>query len=184
MPATRSSIFLSHRVRGLSYDRPSRLTGGRWFGERTDSRELRPATTMDSATEGVLSVARSVLEQLDLEVVLARVLEAARDLTGARYAALGVLDDSRHQLARFLTLGIDDVGSHPYSYGFPVGHPPMSSFLGVPIVVGDEPYGNLYLTEKHDAAEFSEAAERSLMLLADFAGLAIDHAQRYSGSES
>jgi signal transduction histidine kinase len=169
---------------------------------------------MDSATEGVLSVARSVLEQLDLEVVLARVLEAARDLTGARYAGLGVLDDSRHQLARFLTLGLDeqtratigplptgrgvlgelirtprplriaDVGSHPYSYGFPVGHPPMSSFLGVPIVVGDEPYGNLYLTEKQDAAEFSEADERSLMLLADFAGLAIDHAQRYSGSES
>jgi signal transduction histidine kinase len=169
---------------------------------------------MDLATEGVLSVARSVLEELDLEVVLARVLEAARDLADAHYAALGVLDDSRLQLARFLTLGIDDqtrntigplptgrgvlgelirnprplriadVGSHPYSYGFPVGHPPTSSFLGVPILVGGEPYGNLYLTEKRDAAEFSEADERSLMLLADFAGLAIDHAQRYSGSES
>jgi two-component system, NarL family, sensor histidine kinase DevS len=169
---------------------------------------------MDLATEGVLSVARSVLEELDLEVVLARVLDAARALTDARYAALGVLDDSRHQLARFLTLGIDDqtrntigplptgrgvlgelirnphplrvadVGSHPYSYGFPVGHPPMSSFLGVPIMVGGEPYGNLYLTEKRGAAEFSAADERSLMLLADFAGLAIDHAQRYSGSES
>jgi nitrate/nitrite-specific signal transduction histidine kinase len=169
---------------------------------------------MDSATEGVLSVARSVLEQLDLEAVLARVLEAARELTGARYAAVAVLDDSRHELARFLTLGIDeqtrstigplptgrgvlgelirnprplriaDVGSHPCSYGFPVGHPPMSSFLGVPILVGGEPYGNLYLTEKQDAAEFSEDDERSLLLLADFAGLAIDHAQRYSGSES
>jgi signal transduction histidine kinase len=169
---------------------------------------------MESATEGVLSVARSVLEELDLEVVLARVLEAARGLTGARYAALGVLDDSRHQLARFLTLGIDeqtrstigplptgrgvlgelirnprplriaDVGSHPYSYGFPVGHPPMSSFVGVPILVGGEPYGNLYLTEKQPTAEFSEADERSLMLLADLAGLAIDHAQRYSGSEA
>jgi signal transduction histidine kinase len=169
---------------------------------------------MDSATERVLSVARSVLEQLDLEVVLARVLEAARDLTDARYAALGVLDDSRRQLARFLTLGIDDetrstigplptgrgvlgelirnpcplrvadVGSHPYSYGFPVGHPPMSSFLGVPIVVGGKPYGNLYLTEKQHATEFSEADESSLMLLSTFAGLAIDHAQRYSGSEA
>jgi signal transduction histidine kinase len=169
---------------------------------------------MQSTNGGLLSVARSVLEQLDLEVVLARVLAAARELTGARYAALGVLDDSRHQLARFLTLGIDeqtrntigplptgrgvlgelirmprplrvaDVGSHPYSYGFPVGHPPMSSFLGVPIVVGGETYGNLYLTEKPGAAEFSEADERSLVLLADFAGLAIDHAQRYSGSEA
>lgn len=169
---------------------------------------------MDSATEGVLSVARSVLEQLDIEVVLARVLEAARDLTGARYAALGVLDSSRHQLIRFVTLGIDDqtrsvigppptgrgvlgelirnprplrvadVGSHPYSYGFPVGHPPMSSFLGVPIVVGGKPYGNLYLTEKTHAAQFSEADERSLMLLADLAGVAIDHAERYSSSEA
>jgi signal transduction histidine kinase len=169
---------------------------------------------MDSATEAVLSVARGVLEELDLEVVLVRVLEAARGLTGARYAALGVLDESRRGLARFLTLGIDeltrgvigslptgrgvlgelirnpralriaDVGSHPFSYGFPVGHPPMGSFLGVPIVVGGEPYGNLYLTEKQDAAQFSEADERSVMLLADFAGLAIDHAQRYSGSEA
>jgi signal transduction histidine kinase len=169
---------------------------------------------MDSATEAVLSVARGVLEELDLEVVLARVLEAARGLSDARYAALGVLDESRDHLARFLTLGIDehvrstigplptgrgvlgelirnprplriaDVGTHPYSYGFPVGHPPMGSFLGVPIVVGGEPYGNLYLTEKQHADEFSEADERSLMLLADFAGLAIDHAQRYSGSET
>ena len=169
---------------------------------------------MDSATDGVFSVARSVLEQLDLEVVLTRVLEAARDLTGAQYAALGVLDDSRRRLARFLTLGIDDqtrstigplptgrgvlgelisspaplripdVGSHPHSYGFPVGHPPMSSFLGVPIVVDGKPYGNLYLTEKQHAAEFSEADERSLVLLADLAGLAIDHAKRYSGSEA
>jgi GAF domain-containing protein len=169
---------------------------------------------MESATEGVLSVARGVLEELDLEVVLARVLDAARGLTGARYAALGVLDDSRHQLDRFLTLGIDeqmrgtigalptgrgvlgelirdprplriaDVGSHPFSYGFPVGHPPMSSFLGVPIMVSGEPYGNLYLTEKQGAVEFSAADERSLTLLADFAGVAIDHAQRYSGSEA
>jgi signal transduction histidine kinase len=169
---------------------------------------------MDPATEAVLSVARGVLEELDLEVVLARVLEAARGLSDARYAALGVLDESRSELARFLTLGIDehtrstmgplptdrgvlgelirsrrplrlaDVGAHPYSYGFPVGHPPMSSFLGVPIVVGGEPYGNLYLTEKQSAPEFSEADERSVTLLADFAGLAIDHAQRYSGSET
>lgn len=169
---------------------------------------------VDSATEAVLSVARGVLEELDLELVLARVLEAARGLSDARYAALGVLDESRQELTRFLTLGIDehmrstigplptgrgvlgelirnprplriaDVGTHPYSYGFPVGHPPMGSFLGVPIVVAGEPYGNLYLTEKQNAAEFSEADERSVTLLADFAGLAIDHAQRYSGSET
>jgi signal transduction histidine kinase len=155
-----------------------------------------------------------VLEQLEVDQVLERVLEAARDLTGARYAALGVLDESRHELARFLTLGIEeadrrligplptgrgvlgelirtpralrisDVGSHPYSYGFPTGHPPMSSFLGVPIMVRDEPYGNLYLTEKQGAGEFSEEDEQAAQLLADFAGVAVDHARRFSGAEA
>lgn len=168
---------------------------------------------MDQATRGILTIARSVLEQLDIDVVLERVLDAAHDLTGARYAALGVLDESRHELARFLTRGIDehtrrvigplptgrgvlgelirhptpmripDVGSHPYSYGFPVGHPPMSSFLGVPILIAGEPYGNLYLTEKQGGEQFSDEDEEAAVLLADFAGLAIDHARRYSGSE-
>jgi signal transduction histidine kinase len=169
---------------------------------------------MDQATLGVLTVARSVLEQLDVDVVLERVLEAARDLTGARYAALGVLNESGSELSQFLTLGIDeatrrligplptgrgvlgelirnsqplriaDVGSHPYSYGFPVGHPPMRSFLGVPIVVGDQPFGNLYLTEKQGASEFSAEDQEAAMLLAEFAGVAIDHARRYAGSEA
>jgi len=169
---------------------------------------------MDQATQGVLKVARSVLEQLDVDEVLGRVLEAARELTGAGYAALGVLDESRKGLARFLTRGISDaehraigalptgrgvlgelirsprplrladVGSHPYSYGFPVGHPPMSSFLGVPIVVRGEPYGNLYLTEKEGGSEFTAEDEQATVLLADFAGVAIDHARRFSSSEA
>jgi len=169
---------------------------------------------MDESSRGLLDVARSVLEQLDLDLVLDRVLDAARQLTGARYAALGVLDESREGLARFLTRGIDeagrakigplptgrgvlgelirhpeplriaDVGSHPYSFGFPVGHPPMSSFLGVPIRVGDQPYGNLYLTEKQGAAEFTAEDESAAGLLADFAGVAIDHARQFSTSEA
>ena len=169
---------------------------------------------MDQATLGLLTVARSVLEQLELDVVLERVLHAAREITGARYAALGVLDDSARQLARFITVGVDDatarltgplptgrgvlgelirdpqplrladVGSHPYSYGFPAGHPPMGSFLGVPIVVSGRPYGNLYLTEKQGAAEFDAADEEAVVLLAGFAGVAIDHARRFAGSES
>ncbi|MGA9858965.1 MAG: GAF domain-containing protein, partial [Solirubrobacteraceae bacterium] len=168
---------------------------------------------MDHATRGIFKVARSVLEQLDIETVLERVLDAAGDLTGARYAALGVLDETRAELARFLTRGIDeptrhtigplptgrgvlgelirhpaplrlsDVGSHAYSYGFPVGHPPMSSFLGVPILVAGQPYGNLYLTEKRGGEQFTDEDEDAAVLLADFAGLAIDHARRYSGSE-
>jgi two-component system, NarL family, sensor histidine kinase DevS len=170
--------------------------------------------SMDQGTQAVLRVARSVLERLELEVVLERLLESAQDLTGARYAALGVLNDSRTGLQRFLTVGIDeptrrligplprgrgvlgelirdpqplrlkDVGGHPYSYGFPAGHPPMTSFLGVPILVDGRPYGNLYLTEKRDGAEFSADDEQAAMLLAEFAGIAIDHANRFTGSET
>ncbi len=169
---------------------------------------------MDQATQAVLRVTRSVLERLDLEVVLERLLDSARELTGAQYAALGVLNESRTGLQQFLTVGIDestrrligalpsgrgvlgelirdsqplrikDVGSHPYSYGFPVGHPPMSTFLGVPILVDGRPYGNLYLTEKRDGAEFSADDERAAMLLAEFAGIAIDHAKRFTDAET
>lgn len=168
---------------------------------------------MDQPTHGVVTVAQSVLEQLDLEVVLDRVLHAARELTGARYAALGVLDADRDRLERFLTLGIDeetrrligplptgrgvlgelirhphplridDVGSHPYSYGFPIGHPPMRSFLGVPILIGGEPYGNLYLTEKETGGAFTDEDQQSASTLAIFAAVAIDHARQFAVSE-
>jgi signal transduction histidine kinase len=169
---------------------------------------------MDPATREVLDVARSVLEELDLELVLKRVLESARILTGARYAALGVVDQSQTELARFLTAGIDeptrrligplptgrgvlgelirhpvplrlaDVGRHPYSYGFPVDHPPMKTFLGVPVLVAGQVFGNLYLTDKQAGPEFSEDDEQAAILLAEFAGVAIDHARRYSGLEA
>jgi len=167
---------------------------------------------MDKAVLGVLDVARSVLAELDLDVVLDRVLHAAQDLTGARYAALGVLNETRTELARFLTLGMDEaareeigdlprgrgvlgelindpaalrlarVGQHPRSWGFPAGHPPMDTFLGVPILVRGEPYGNLYLTEKTGGVEFTDADEEAVRLLADFAGVAIDHAGRFTGA--
>ena len=167
---------------------------------------------MDRAAQGVLDVARSVLAELDLEVVLNRVLQSARDLTGARYAALGVLSASRTELERFLTLGIDesdreaigalprgrgvlgeliqrptalrlsDISAHPRSYGFPHGHPPMNSFLGVPILVDGTPFGNLYLTEKQHGEQFSDADEGAVTMLSELAGLAIDHARRYTGT--
>jgi signal transduction histidine kinase len=172
------------------------------------------AITPNAAARGVLEVARSVLGELDVDRVLDRVLESARELTGARYAAMGVLNDSRTALARFITVGIDestrarigaeptgqgvlgelirhplplrlaDVGAHPRSYGFPAAHPPMKRFLGSPVMVGDEPFGNLYLTDKQDGDEFTVADEESLAVLAEFAGFAIDHARRYSGSEA
>ncbi len=166
----------------------------------------------DRALLGVLEVARSVVAELDLEVVLERVLAAAQELTQARYAALGIVDESRTGLARFLTVGISEderaeigdlpsgrgvlgelierpqplrlsrVGLHPRSWGFPPGHPPMETFLGVPIVVGDRPFGNLYLTEKEGGADFTPQDEQAVTLLAEFAAVAIDHAGRYTGA--
>ena len=166
------------------------------------------------ASPDVLGVACGVLGDLDLERVLERVLESARELAGARYAAIGVLDESRTALARFITTGVDEstrrqigspptgrgvlgelirdptplrvasVGDHPRSYGFPAGHPPMGSFLGVPVMVAGEPFGNLYLTEKHGGGEFTAGDERALVGLAEFAGIAIDHARRYTGLEA
>ncbi len=168
---------------------------------------------MDNAARGVLDLARGVLAELDLDVVLERVLQSAQELTSARYAALGVLDDSRLELSSFITRGIDedtharigalprgrgvlgvliadpeslrltDVGAHPRSYGFPPGHPPMNTFLGAPILVAGVPYGNLYLTEKEGGAEFSAEDEEALTILAELAGVAIDHARRYTGAE-
>jgi signal transduction histidine kinase len=167
---------------------------------------------MDRTAQGVLEIARSVLAELDLEVVLNRVLESARELTGARYAALGVLGSSRTELERFLTIGIDnsereaigtlprgrgvldeliqhptalrlaDISEHPRSYGFPHGHPPMQSFLGVPILIDGTPFGNLYLTEKEGDEQFSEADEEAVTMLSELAGFAIDHARRYTGT--
>ena len=167
---------------------------------------------VDDQAQSLLDIAGSVLGELDMEVVVDRVLQSARELTGARYAALGVLDASRTELARFITVGIEEhirkgigalprgrgvlgelirdpvplrlaeVGEHPRSYGFPLGHPPMQSFLGVPILVNGMPFGSLYVTEKADGSQFTDADERSATTLAKFAGLAIDHARRYSGA--
>jgi signal transduction histidine kinase len=167
---------------------------------------------MDRTARGVLDIARSVLAELDLEVVLNRVLESARELTGARYAALGLLGGSRTELERFLTIGIDeperdgigalprgrgvlgeliehpralrltDISEHPRSYGFPHGHPPMRSFLGVPVVIDGTPFGNLYLTEKEQGEQFTDADEEAVTMLSELAGFAIDHARRYTGT--
>ncbi|MBW8060360.1 MAG: GAF domain-containing protein [Solirubrobacterales bacterium] len=160
----------------------------------------------------LIDVGRGLVSQLDLEVVLREVVEVARELTGARYAALGILDESRRELERFIYLGIDeetraaigdppryrgvlgelirnpaplrrtDVGEHPRSYGFPPGHPPMRSFLGVPVVVRGEAYGTLYLTEK-PGGEFDDADQEAVTILAEWAGIAIDNARLYAQSE-
>jgi two-component system, NarL family, sensor histidine kinase DevS len=160
----------------------------------------------------LIDVGRGLVAKLDIKEVLSEVVEVARELTGARYAALGIIDEDRRELERFIYVGIDEqtqsqigalprgrgvlgelirnpaplrlseVGAHPRSYGFPPGHPPMSSFLGVPIVVRDQTYGNLYLTEK-EGGDFDEGDEEALTILAEWAAVAIFNVRLYAQSE-
>ena len=169
------------------------------------------APDRETQTARLLEAGRSLVSALDLEVVLERLLETARDITGARYAAIGVLDAQRRSLERFLTSGIDpathaaigdlprgrgilglliedprplvlpDVGAHPRSYGFPAAHPPMTTFLGVPLLIRGQAWGNLYLTEK-EGGEFGPSDVEAITVLADWAAIAIDHARLYRGS--
>ena len=158
----------------------------------------------------LIDVGSAIFSELDLETVLSSVVEAAREITAAEYAALGVLDSDRTELERFIYLGIDketkraignlprgrgvlgelirdpaplrlrDVEKHPHAYGFPPGHPPMHSFLGVPITVRGETYGNLYLTEKRGGGEFDDDDEAATKTLATWAGIAIENARLYT----
>jgi signal transduction histidine kinase len=162
----------------------------------------------------LLDVGRNLMAELQLESVLDRLLETAMELTGARFAALGVLDADRVELARFITRGIDperhmaigdlprgrgilgvliheprplrleDVMADPRSYGFPINHPPMHSFLGVPVVIRGEAWGNLYLTEKAGGEQFDEADEAAIVVLSDWAAIAIENARLYSSLET
>ena len=172
-----------------------------------------PDALDERALRGLLDAGRALVGNLDLEAVLDRLLDAAVDLTGARYAALGVLDRRREGLERFLTRGVGEdvhqaigappsgrgllgaliadarplrlasLDDDPRAGGFPPGHPPMRSFLGVPILVGGEAWGNLYLTDKAGGEPFSQADEDAVVMLAAWAGVAIANARTYSDSE-
>lgn len=161
----------------------------------------------------LLDVGRTLVSELDTEAVLERILDEARAITGARYVAVGVLDEQRSELERFLTSGIDpasyraigdlprgrgvlgvliedprplrlaDVGHHPQSYGFPPGHPVMTTFLGVPILIRGQAWGNLYLTEKEGGGEFTDADEEAAVVLAQWTATAIENARLYESSE-
>lgn len=170
-------------------------------------------TDTEDRLRRLLDVGRAVVSELDPDTVFDRILEEAQRLTGARYAALGVLDEQRRELERFVTAGVDeathrgighlprgrgvlgvliedprplrleDVGEHPESYGFPPGHPIMHSFLGVPILVRGHAWGNLYLTEKEGGREFTESDEQAATALAGWAAIAIENANIHSTSE-
>ncbi|HEX2346040.1 MAG TPA: GAF domain-containing protein [Gaiellaceae bacterium] len=150
--------------------------------------------------------------ELSLDALLQQLVETAAQLTGARYAALGVIDRTGHGLERFLTTGIDaetyaaigdlprgrgilgvlireaeplrlhDLGDDPRSVGFPAHHPPMQTFLGVPILLRGVAYGNLYLTEKAGGGDFTDEDEELAQLLAAQAAVAIENTRLYETS--
>lgn len=167
----------------------------------------------DDRGRALFDAARGLVAELELETVLEDLLDAACRFTGAQYAAIGIMDRDRRRLERFVTRGMDDatrrtigdlprgrgllgvlieepkpvrlenVGEHPRSYGFPPGHPPMRSFLGVPIVIGREPWGNLYLTDKQGGTPFEDADEEAAMLLAQWSAIAVANARNFEASE-
>ena len=162
-----------------------------------------------SRIEQLSRAAIRITAQHDLDLVLQEVVDSARDVIGARYAALGILDPKGKGLESFVTSGVADeahgqIGSppigkgvlglliqdprpiriadlsdHPQASGFPKHHPGMQSFLGVPILGRDLPLGNLYLAEKNDGPEFSEEDEAVAVLLAGHAAVAVENARRY-----
>jgi len=167
------------------------------------------SSALDEARlRALIDVGRGLIAEFDPEAIFRRVLEVACELTGARYAALGVLDEGRRELEGFVTHGIDeetrraigapprgrgilgllieqprplrlsDVGHHPRSYGLPPGHPPMTTFLGVPVMIRGQAWGNLYLTEKA-GGEFDDADEQSALILAEWTAIAVENTQLY-----
>ncbi|SQE00116.1 GAF sensor signal transduction histidine kinase [Parafrankia sp. Ea1.12] len=161
---------------------------------------------------GLLQANRVIATDLRLPVLLRHIVEAATDLLGARYGALGVVAPDR-TLEEFVHVGMtdadverigqlptghgllgiliddprprraDDIAHDPASQGFPAGHPPMRTFLGVPITVRGEVFGNLYLTDKRDGVPFTAEDEELALALAANAGVAIENARLYHESQ-
>jgi signal transduction histidine kinase len=157
---------------------------------------------------GLLEAVIAIGSGLDLEAMLRRIVEAAVDLVDARYGALGVIGEDQ-RLVEFIPVGLDaqqiseihhwpegrgllgllirephplrlaDIGTHGDSSGFPAGHPAMRTFLGVPVRVRDQVFGNLYLTEKRGGGEFTEDDEAVLTALGSAAGVALENARLY-----
>ena len=160
---------------------------------------------------GLLEAVVAIGSGLDLESTLRRIVETAVGLVDATYGALGVIGDGK-RLAEFIPVGLTqdeidrihhwpegrgllglliddsrplrlaDIASHPESSGFPDGHPPMRSFLGVPVRVRDEVFGNLYLTNKRNGGEFTEDDEAVLVALGAAAGVAVENARLYEAA--
>jgi signal transduction histidine kinase len=173
---------------------------------------MEGATPTESRLRALLDASISIASDLSLDSLLERIVETSASLTGARYAALGVIDETGERLERFLTTGLDeethraigdlprgrgilgvlireatplrlhDIADDPRSVGFPANHPPMRSFLGVPILLRGVAYGNLYLAEKAGGEDFTEEDEEIVTLLAGQAAVAIENARLYEAT--
>nr|MDT0664740.1 GAF domain-containing protein [Micromonospora sp. DSM 115978] len=165
-----------------------------------------------SRLRGLLRATRAVTADLSLDAVLRRIVEAACELVDARYGALGVIAKEGH-LEQFVHVGmdaslvdrighlprdegvlgvlidqpspvrLDDISTHPNAVGFPAGHPPMRTFLGVPLRVRNEIFGNLYLTEKRGGRSFTTEDEELVLALGASAGVAIDNARLFGAAQ-
>jgi signal transduction histidine kinase len=171
-----------------------------------------PATPSEPRLRALLEAGMALASELSLDGLLQRLTQLAAELTGARYAALGVIDPTGSRLERFITHGIDGetrtaIGDPPHgrgilgalirdarplrlhaitddprSVGFPPNHPPMTTFLGVPVLLRGVAYGNLYLTDKAGGEDFTEADQELVELLASQAAVAIENARLFEAS--
>jgi signal transduction histidine kinase len=195
---------------GLSFPDVPRLELDQLLGQLVERAD--DVLAAQGRLRGLLRANAAVAAELSLPVVLRRIVDVARELLGARYAALGVIGRDG-QLEQFVHAGMDgevvarigelprgrgilglltrepvpirlaDLAAHPASAGFPAAHPPMGAFLGVPIRAGEEIFGNLYLTERSRGGEFTAEDEELAIALAAAAGGAIANARRFNESE-
>jgi signal transduction histidine kinase len=181
-------------------------------GTEGTSDEAPSIADLSGSTKALLDAVMAISSDLDLHTVLSRIVEAATTLTDARYGALGVVGPENY-LVEFVTTGLTDeqrrrigdlphgrgilgllitephpirlkhLSDHGSSYGFPQNHPPMGSFLGVPVRIRGTVFGNLYLTEKAGGGEFTDIDEQLSIALAGVAGVLIENARAYGLSE-
>ncbi len=173
--------------------------------------QMHALARAQNTLQELLKAVVDITGDLELATVLRRIVRTAMDLVGARYGALGVLDEEGRYLAEFIPLGltaaelgdlggvelprgrgllghlirhpeplrVDDIARHPESAGFPPGHPPMHTLLGIAISVRGRIYGNLYLSERRDGRPFDRHDEGVIRALAGTAAVAIDNARLY-----
>jgi two-component system, NarL family, sensor histidine kinase DevS len=199
-----------------SLARPTRgcISAGteRAFGFSAYAEHVESASPSEPRLRALLEAGVALTSELSLDSLLQRLTELAAELTGARYAALGVIDPTGSRLERFVTHGIDAetrtaigdppqgrgilgalihdarplrlhaIADDPRSVGFPPNHPPMTKFLGVPVLLRGIAYGNLYLTDKAAGEEFTDADQELVELLASQAAVAIENARLYEAS--